>query len=314
MSFGPRTLPRAASRSGPSSDSPSIAVDRCRRAAGPPSRRATRRSGATIAEPAVGARASCSPRSRPPRRPSRSSAPMPSNSPDSALRALSLYSSGRHVQRVRVAERGDHALDRALDQRLVVDVAAGVALGDAAVGVPERLEGRRLVDGRARASAPSGGRATSPRRTARSRRGRRRSPARRSRRRRRDGRVAAGGAGGGDAGRRPDPRSAGASRAVDGRRGRARSVIGVSGYGRTGAGRMRGASVPPVAAKVAGAYRMRYVRTDSQDPRTPSPTPVPSTRTAVSRPTDPSWSGRTLKKPTIAARRAGPAPTSAAPA
>ena len=53
----------------------------------------------------------------------------------------------REVQRVRVVERPDHALDRALDERLAIDVAARVALGDRPVRVPERLEGIDLLAG-----------------------------------------------------------------------------------------------------------------------------------------------------------------------
>ena len=57
---------------------------------------------------------------------------------------LSRYSSERQVRGVRVAERVDHPLDGALDERVAVDLAAGVAVGDGVVGVPERLE-RLLV-------------------------------------------------------------------------------------------------------------------------------------------------------------------------
>ena len=73
----------------------------------------------------------------------------------------------------------------------------------------------------------------------------------------------------------------------------------------TGVTETSGAS-PRSDGRVASAGRERRrssneVRADrqpgSQDPR---PTPVANTRTTVSRPTDPSWSGRTLKKPTIA--------------
>ena len=65
-------------------------------------------------------------------------------------RARRLELLGRQVLRVRVVERADHPLDRALDERLAVDVAAGVAVGDRPVGVPERLERVGLVGGRAR--------------------------------------------------------------------------------------------------------------------------------------------------------------------
>ena len=47
----------------------------------------------------------------------------------------------RQVRGVRVVERLDHAPDRAVDERLLVDVAAGVAVLDRVVRVPERLEG-----------------------------------------------------------------------------------------------------------------------------------------------------------------------------
>ena len=100
-------------------------------------------------EPAVRRPASCRSRSRPPRRRSRSSRRCPRTRPRARAQAV-LELLARQVQRVGVVERGDHALDRALDERLAVDVAAGVALGDGPVGVPERLEGLRLVDGRAR--------------------------------------------------------------------------------------------------------------------------------------------------------------------
>src|SRR6266566_6579387 len=46
----------------------------------------------------------------------------------------------RQVGRVRVAEAVDHPLDRATDERLLIDLAAGVAPLDRPIGVPERLE------------------------------------------------------------------------------------------------------------------------------------------------------------------------------
>ena len=52
-----------------------------------------------------------------------------------------LNSSERHVQGVGVVERADHPLDRALDQRLLVDRPTRVAVRDRRVRVPERLEG-----------------------------------------------------------------------------------------------------------------------------------------------------------------------------
>ena len=83
-------------------------------------------------------------------------APMPSNSPEMPRRRV-LVLLRREVRRVRVVERLEHPLDRALDERLAVDVAAGVAVGDRAVGVPERLEGvgsrRRACPASARLAA-----------------------------------------------------------------------------------------------------------------------------------------------------------------
>ena len=61
------------------------------------------------------------------------------------------------VRGVRVAERLDHPADGALDDRLAVDLAAGVAVGDRVVRVPERPEGVVLADRRARLDARSGG-------------------------------------------------------------------------------------------------------------------------------------------------------------
>ena len=63
---------------------------------------------------------------------------MPSNSPEMPRRVLVLLR--REVLAVRVAEGREHALDRALDRRLLVDLAAGVALGDGPIRIPERLE------------------------------------------------------------------------------------------------------------------------------------------------------------------------------
>ena len=85
------------------------------------------------------------------------------------------------VLRVRVVERADHPLDRALDERLAVDRAPRVPVGDRASTYP-RTAGRRPRRPTAcRASARTAGRARSRRRTSRCRPARR--PARRRRRR-----------------------------------------------------------------------------------------------------------------------------------
>ena len=59
-----------------------------------------------------------------------------------ALEALAVLVR-REVRRVRILERVDHPADGALDQGVAVDVAAGIAVVDGVVGVPERAE--RLV-------------------------------------------------------------------------------------------------------------------------------------------------------------------------
>ena len=137
VSLGPRTLPRASSTVRPVSEAPSIASitspasSPAFSAGEPPSgaTTASRQSAPRVVQADVA--------------PARSTvpivAPMPSNWPGDPLQGR-LELVGRHVQRVGIAERADHALDRALDQRLAVDVAAGVAVGDRGVRVPERLE------------------------------------------------------------------------------------------------------------------------------------------------------------------------------
>ena len=60
------------------------------------------------------------------------------------------------VHRERVAQGGDHALDRPVDELLAVDRLAGVVPGHRPVGVPERLERRLLVGRRPGCRAPQG--------------------------------------------------------------------------------------------------------------------------------------------------------------
>ena len=75
--------------------------------------------------------------------------------------ALAVFVGGQ-VGRVRVAERADHAPDRALDDERPIDLAAGVAVVDRVVGVPERLERLGLRRAACRARRRPGGPASSP--------------------------------------------------------------------------------------------------------------------------------------------------------
>ena len=67
----------------------------------------------------------------------------------------------RQVRGVRVLEGIDHPADGALDQGVAVDLAAGIALGDRVVGVPERAERLVLADRRAGLGPRPGDRASS---------------------------------------------------------------------------------------------------------------------------------------------------------
>ena len=159
VSFAPRTRSRAASTVRPSSRSPSMAsmmspATSPAASAGEPGIGATttrRQSAASVVQVEVAPAASTVP----------IVAPIPSNSPE-IERRLSLNSS-----LVRYSEYGSSSapiipLIAPSIERLAIDVAAGVALGDRPVRVPERLERVDLVRGRAR-----GQRGLAPQRPAR---------------------------------------------------------------------------------------------------------------------------------------------------
>ena len=137
MSFGPRTLVRAASAVRPASGVPSIAVitspgTQARLLGGRAGERPDDREPAAVAQGRAGGGLA-----RPVHRPDRRPDPL-ELAGDALERGLELV--GGHVQGIRVVEGADHALDRAFDQRLLVDRPTRVAVRDRRVGVPERLE------------------------------------------------------------------------------------------------------------------------------------------------------------------------------
>ena len=87
-------------------------------------------------------------------------------------------------------------------------------------------------------------------------------------------------------GRAPARARGGARLGCRGRRFGGHAQVSIGAGAAPGAGRQRTAG-PPIRASdapAAPAYRIRYVRTETHDPSTPSPRPVASTITAVSRP------------------------------
>ena len=158
--FLPRTLSRASSTVRPSSPEPSTwRIDVAGQQPGllrPASPRAARRrsrmhSGPSVAQSLVSPAADRVP----------ISAPIPSNWPEMSCSA-GLVFLGREVRGVRILERLDHAPDRALDERFLVDVAAGVAVLDRVVGVPEGLERVGLGSPACPAARRSAGRPSTP--------------------------------------------------------------------------------------------------------------------------------------------------------
>ena len=167
--------------------------------------------------------------------------------------------------------------DRALDHRVAIDLAARVALGDRVVRVPERPECLVLADRRARL-----GRRLAAHRVARHEQ---RAAGESATTRWRSGGSATplGGVGvGATTGRTRDVGdglgcsvvgSAGVGGGRVGMHARmVRSRVGGAGARVQRVRRTTGPRSPPAAAQ-----RMRYVRTDTHDPRMPSPTPAPMT-------------------------------------